>query len=467
MTVTLNIGGEHFVTTMDTIRRVPDTFWSVYFGGNFAQHILADGSHFIDRNAEHFHHVLTFMRDGILTVCEIASTVLLRAVKREFEFYGIDVIVDVEEKQEIDMFIGGNKGLTNVEQFMMPEKPSSQMSISRKHFGEAVIGGNIYVTGGIHDVQKSSSMEIFSHETNLWSAGPPMTLPTAFHVLVAVGQDLYNIGGLHDVEEMVVMKFDSRNETWHLLHTEPPIENTLYCAVSVVGTIIYLFDTVDNVLTLDTVTEVWYQFPAMPLLSSGHESSASVWNGLIYIVGPYGLTCFDPGSGVSAILAQPLFKRKNAFTFVLDGVLHVAGGSTSGYSVERYSVPDDSWEMVTGMKEERSFFYAVTMSRSYVVQKDIFEVLIERSLRQELRATLANDTELVNKMRDEVLAKISAEMHVNTCDQWRSDVYAQMNADHAVLAEIRTEIRTEIRARVYNEVYEELRTEIRSVFDVI
>jgi hypothetical protein len=34
------------------------------------------------------------------------------------------------------------------------------------------------------------------------------------------------------------------------------------------------------------------------------------------------------------------------------GVLHVAGGSTSGYSVERYSVPDDSWEMVRGMKEE-------------------------------------------------------------------------------------------------------------------
>jgi hypothetical protein len=56
---------------------------------------------------------------------------------------------------------------------------------------------------------------------------------------------------------------------------------------------------------------------------------------------------------------------------VLGGVLHVAGGSTNGYSVERYSVPDDSWEMVRGMKEERSFFYAVTMSRAMEIRAEI------------------------------------------------------------------------------------------------
>jgi hypothetical protein len=469
--VTLNVGGEYFATTMKTIRRVPGTFWSVYFGGNFAQHILADGSHFIDRNAEHFQHVLTFMQDGTLTVDEIGarpSTMLLRAVKREFEFYGIEVIVDVDEKQELAMFIGGNEGSTNVEYFKMPERPSSQMSLSRTHFGAAVIGGDVYVTGGIHNVQTSSSMEIFSHETGLWSAGPPMPLATAFHVLVAVGQDLYNIGGLHDGDDMVVMKFEGRTKTWHLLqHTEPPIGNTSCCAVTVVGTIIYLFDTVNNVLTLDTVTEVWKQLPEMPRRSFTHNSSSAiVCNGLIYIVGLHGLVCFDPESEVSTTLAMPLLTRGDAFTFVLDGVLHVAGGCTSGSSVERYSVPDNTWEMVTGMKEERSFFYAVTMCRSHVVQKDIFDVLIERSLREELQATLASDTELMTKMHDEVIAKISAEMHIKVCAQWRSDVAAQINADHALLAEIQTKIRSEIRARVYDDVYEDLRTEIRArVYD--
>jgi energy-converting hydrogenase A subunit M len=67
-------------------------------------------------------------------------------------------------------------------------------------------------------------------------------------------------------------------------------------------------------------------------------------------------------------------------------------------------------------------------------------------------------------MRDEVLSKISAEMHVQVCAQWRSDVVAQINVDHALLAEIQTKIRSEIRARVYDDVYEELRTKIRDDF---
>jgi uncharacterized protein (DUF2267 family) len=117
------------------------------------------------------------------------------------------------------------------------------------------------------------------------------------------------------------------------------------------------------------------------------------------------------------------------------------------------------------MKEERSWFQAITWCQEHVVQKDIFEVLIERSLRKEtlaeLRATLNNDTDLA-KMR----AKISAEMHVEVRAQWRSDVIAQMNADDAVLDDIRNEIRAKIRAEIYEKVCGDLRTEIRSDFDV-
>jgi hypothetical protein len=473
-TVTLNIGGEHFVTTMKTIRRVPHTFWSAYFSGNFAQRTLADGSHFIDRNAEHFPHVLTFMRDGILTVNEIGArptTMLLRAVKREFEFYGIEVVVYVDEESEIAMFIGGNQGPTNVEQFMMPEEPSRQMGTTRSHFGAAVIDGDIYVTGGINQLESLSSMEIFSHETGLWSDGPPMPVPASHHVLVAVGQDLYNIGGLRDEDDdMIVMKFHGRSKTWHLLHTKPLTGTFSECTFAVVGTIIYFFDTVESVFTFNTTTEVWHKLPDMPSASFTYGSSASVCDGFIYIVGPHGLTCFDPDSEVCTTLASPLLKPEDASTFVLDGVLHVAGGSTNGSSVERYSVLNDTWEMVVAMKEERSHFYAVTICRSHVEQKDIFEILIERSLRKEtlveLQATLADDTELATKMHNEALTKISAEMHANVCAQWRLDVYAQMNDDHDVVAEIRTTIRAEIHAKVYDEVYEDLRSEIRSDFDV-
>jgi N-acetylneuraminic acid mutarotase len=95
---------------------------------------------------------------------------------------------------------------------------------------------------------------------------------------------------------MVVMKFDGRSQTWHLLHTEPLTDTISHCATAVVGTIIYFFDTVDNVITFDTVTEVWRKLPEMPMMSFTKCSSVSVCNGLIYIVGPYGLTCFDPRS---------------------------------------------------------------------------------------------------------------------------------------------------------------------------
>jgi hypothetical protein len=305
------------------------------------------------------------MRDGILTVGEIGarpSTMLLRAVKREFEFYGIEVIVDVEEKREIAFFVGGNDGLTNVEYFKMPEKLSSQMSISRCQFGAALIDGDIYVTGGYHEQELSSSMEIFSCETGLWSAGPSMPVATYDHVLVAVEQDLYNIGGGY-AGVITVMKFEGRTQTWHLLHTEPLADTIPNCATAVVGTIIYFFDTVDNVTTFDTVTEVWRKLPDMPLMSITEGSSAVVFNGLIYIVGPYGLTCFEPRSEVSTILAPPLSTRIYSSTFVLDGVLHVAGGydNISRSSVERYSVTNNTWEYVADMMyDERFLFYAIT-----------------------------------------------------------------------------------------------------------
>jgi hypothetical protein len=350
---------------------------------------------------------------------------------------------------------------------MMPENPSSQMSISCCHFGAALIDDDIYITGGFHGQEISSGMEIFSCETGLWSAGPSMPVATFHHVLVAVDQDLYNIGGGGgDLDELVVMKFEGRTQTWHLLHTEPPTDDISHCATAVVGTIIYFFDTVDNVYTFDTVNEIWRKLPEMPSMSFTQCSSAIVCNGLIYIVGPDGLTSFDPRSEVSIILAPPLSTRENSSTFVLDGVLHVAGGFDNGFSVERYNVLNNTWEFVADMKEKRWFFSTITWCQEHVVQKDIFEVLIERSMRKETLATLANDTELATKMHDEVLAKISAEMHVKVCAQWRSDVIAEMNADHAMLDDIRNEVRAKIRARVYEKVCEDLRAEIRSDFDV-
>jgi hypothetical protein len=88
--VKLNIGGFRFETSVQTLRRVPHTFFDAYFSGRYAQDVCADGSIFVDRDGENFGYVLEYMRDGVVSVAEpgaCPSTSLLRALKREFGFY--------------------------------------------------------------------------------------------------------------------------------------------------------------------------------------------------------------------------------------------------------------------------------------------------------------------------------------------------------------------------------------------
>jgi hypothetical protein len=64
--VELNIGGFRFETSVQTMRRVPHTFFDAYFSGRYAQDVCADGSIFVDRDGKHFGHVLEYMRDGVV-----------------------------------------------------------------------------------------------------------------------------------------------------------------------------------------------------------------------------------------------------------------------------------------------------------------------------------------------------------------------------------------------------------------
>jgi hypothetical protein len=66
--VELSLGGRRFETSVQTLRRVPHTFFDAYFSGLYAQDVCNDGSIFVDRDGEHFGNVLEYMRDGVETV---------------------------------------------------------------------------------------------------------------------------------------------------------------------------------------------------------------------------------------------------------------------------------------------------------------------------------------------------------------------------------------------------------------
>jgi hypothetical protein len=95
--VTLNIGGYRFETSVQMLRRVPHTFFDAYFSGRYTQDVCNDGSIFVDRDGEHFGHVLEYMRDGKVSIAEPGarpSIGLLRALKRELGFYCIELAVE-------------------------------------------------------------------------------------------------------------------------------------------------------------------------------------------------------------------------------------------------------------------------------------------------------------------------------------------------------------------------------------
>jgi hypothetical protein len=70
--VELNIGGYRFETSVQTLRRLPHTFFDAYFSGRYVQDVCDDGSIFVDRDGEHFGHVLEYMRDGVVSVAKPA-----------------------------------------------------------------------------------------------------------------------------------------------------------------------------------------------------------------------------------------------------------------------------------------------------------------------------------------------------------------------------------------------------------
>jgi hypothetical protein len=102
--VELNIGGCRFETSVQALRRVPHTFFDAYFSGRYAQDVCDDGSIFVDRDGEHFGHVLQYMRDGVVSVAEpgaCPSVSLLYALKREFGFYCIELVAEQPAEAEL------------------------------------------------------------------------------------------------------------------------------------------------------------------------------------------------------------------------------------------------------------------------------------------------------------------------------------------------------------------------------
>jgi hypothetical protein len=155
--VELNIGGYRFETSVQALRRVPHTIFDAYFSGRYAQDVCNDGSIFVDRNGEHFGHVLQYMRDGVVSVAEpgaLPSVSLLRLLKREFGFYCIELVDEKPKQLEMAYVMGGNGHDDHMSSMGRYDASSGQWSTvaamenARSSLGACVIAGELHVSGG-------------------------------------------------------------------------------------------------------------------------------------------------------------------------------------------------------------------------------------------------------------------------------------------------------------------------------
>eukprot|EP00002_Diphylleia_rotans_P002037 TRINITY_DN11242_c0_g1_i1.p1 TRINITY_DN11242_c0_g1~~TRINITY_DN11242_c0_g1_i1.p1 ORF type:complete len:204 (+),score=56.11 TRINITY_DN11242_c0_g1_i1:50-661(+) len=100
--IKLNVGGKMFATTVETLTRISDTFFSGFFKGDFVCSIDEFGCYFIDRDGELFRYVLNYLRTGAL---HASQQDLLLQVRDEALFFQIVPLIHLVEEnlEEIRM----------------------------------------------------------------------------------------------------------------------------------------------------------------------------------------------------------------------------------------------------------------------------------------------------------------------------------------------------------------------------
>jgi hypothetical protein len=412
--VELNIGGYRFQTTVQTLRRVPHTFFDAYFSGRYAQDVCKDGSIFVDRDGEYFGHVLEYMRDGVVSVAEPnarPSVSLIRSLKREFGFYCIELCPEEADPQPEMAFVLGGHTLGDDERFDGDDEERScclasmerydtsteqwsaaaAMGTARSSFGACSIARDVYVIGGFsedyeNEGRRLASVEMYSPSTDTWSAVSSMPEARTHHAVVSVGSLMYVIGGYVGEITASVLKFDSLLGTWSEVANLPVVSYAM--AACAVESDIFVFGGYDtqyqaqaSVFKFNTVTNIWSILAPMPQACCTH--STTLLDGLVYIVGAgdshQEVLQFNPTSEAWTTLAPTSVRREQAMSFVLGGCLYSGGGMWGGSTVERYDVARNAWEAVANMREGRQLCGAVTIKSVLPEEQDLFDTLIAKA----------------------------------------------------------------------------------------
>ena len=121
--VKLNVGGQHFTTSVQTLKKDPNSMLATLFSGKFEMKPSEDGSFFIDRDGTYFRFILNYLRSGELILPDSAT--FLKELETEAKFYHLRGILDELQSKERKVFeetvILRNEGHRRVLKSWLPE----------------------------------------------------------------------------------------------------------------------------------------------------------------------------------------------------------------------------------------------------------------------------------------------------------------------------------------------------------
>ena len=88
----LNVGGQYFTTSLQTLTRDPNSMLAAMFSGRHKLETTGDGSFFIDRDGTYFRFILNYLCNGELILPEGAT--FLAELEAEATFYQVQGLLD-------------------------------------------------------------------------------------------------------------------------------------------------------------------------------------------------------------------------------------------------------------------------------------------------------------------------------------------------------------------------------------
>jgi N-acetylneuraminic acid mutarotase len=364
----LNVGGYTFATSAATLRRIPDSFFTSLLSGRFAIDTLEDGALFIDRDGEHFKHILEYMRDDTLDIGAYLAdlpTNVLQILKREFAFYCLDIRNPGPTQTRARLHVIG--GLDTYKRSRFPKIVSSvylsegivsteraYFKVPRERLAMSVLRGRMVFTGGAYEYESGNSLstivESYCPVNKAWTDMTPLPEGRCNHTQVTVGDDIYVLGGSEEDFSGYggisnsVLRLNSTTQTWDEMASLPV--GLRYAAACVVNGLIYVFGgrtqnyiATSRVTVYDPARNKWESCPDMPLKRCLH--SVTVKDGLCYISGGRTLDnytgsnrsitdfvdTFDTDTGFWQRIAHLKQKRAGHVSFIWDDKIVVMGGT--------------------------------------------------------------------------------------------------------------------------------------------